>query len=61
VAKNGVSYSAYTSTDGLTWTPIAGSPGLGIVFGSTALAGLAVTSHAQGTLSTATFDSVQIQ
>jgi outer membrane protein assembly factor BamB len=59
VARSGSTFTAYTSTDGTTWTPVAGSTlTLGVSGGM--LAGLAVTSHNAGTLSTASFDSVAI-
>jgi hypothetical protein len=50
-------YTAYTSTDGVNWTPIAGSTR---VIGMTGplLAGFGITSHVQGTASSVTLDSV---
>ena len=58
VTRLGDTYTASTSTDGVTWTPVPGStftiPGLG----PTMLAGLAVTSHNAGVVGTATVDSV---
>ena len=59
VARSGSIYTAYTSSDGFIWTPIAGSSAT-ITMSGSALAGLAVTSHNTGSLSTATFDTVNI-
>jgi outer membrane protein assembly factor BamB len=57
VARSGGSYSAYTSSDGATWTLVPGSTvNLGLT--GTVLAGLADTSHNWGVLSSATFDTV---
>lgn len=52
-------YTAYTSPDGSTWTPIAGSTQ---VIGMTGalLAGIAITSHQQGTASAVTLDTVAL-
>ncbi len=56
VSRTGGSYSAYTSPDGTTWTLVPGSTvALGLT--GTVLAGMAVTSHNWGVLSTATFDT----
>ena len=57
VTRSANTYTALTSPDGVTWTPIAGSTAT-VSLGSTVLAGLAVTSHNTGTLSTVTIDSV---
>ena len=59
VTSSGGSFSAYSSTDGVTWTLITGST---VTFTTTypLLAGLAVTSHNGGALSTATFNTVNI-
>jgi outer membrane protein assembly factor BamB len=60
VARAGGSYSAYSSPDGSTWTLVPGSTvNLGLT--GTVLAGLAVTSHSWGILSSATFDTVLFQ
>ncbi len=60
VARSGGSYTAYTSADGLAWTAVPGSTvDLGLT--GPVLAGLAVTSHNWGVLSTATFDTVAFQ
>jgi hypothetical protein len=59
VQRSGTTYTAFTSSDGVTWTPIAGSS---VTLGPTGtwLAGMAVTSHTSTTpvLSIATFGSV---
>jgi outer membrane protein assembly factor BamB len=57
VARTGSTYTAYTSSDGITWTPVAGS-GVSLSMSGPVLAGMAVTSHNGGALSTATFDTV---
>jgi hypothetical protein len=60
VARTGTTFTAYTSTDGANWTPVAGSavslPGIG----GAVLAGLAVTSHNVTALSTVTFTTVAV-
>jgi outer membrane protein assembly factor BamB len=59
VANNAGTYTAYTSTDGNAWNPIAGSvTTLGLT--SPLLAGFAVTSHNTGALSTVVTDSVTV-
>jgi Bacterial Ig-like domain (group 1) len=57
VERSGTTYTAYTSSDGITWTPIAGSS---VVLSPSGvwLAGMAVTSHTTSKISTATFDTV---
>ncbi len=52
-----VYYTAYTSPDGTTWTPIPGSTQVLPMTGPL-LAGIAVTSHNQGTASAVTLDTV---
>ena len=52
-------FTAYTSPDGATWTPIPNST-VALNLSGPLLAGLAVTAHAWGALSTVTFDSVAI-
>jgi hypothetical protein len=58
VVRAGTTFSAYGSTNGSTWTLLAGST-VSLSFPTTLLDGLAVTSHDVGVLSTVTFDSVQ--
>lgn len=60
VARSGSSYTAYTSSDGATWTAVPNSS-VTISMSSTVLAGLAVTSHNTVAQGTATFDTVNIQ
>jgi Bacterial Ig-like domain (group 1) len=57
VQRTGTTYTASTSSDGVTWTPI---PGSSVTLGPTGtwLAGMAVTSHTTAKVSTATFGSV---
>jgi regulation of enolase protein 1 (concanavalin A-like superfamily) len=57
VARSGSTYTAYTSSDGSTWTPISGST-VTFTLPTSLLAGLAVTSHSSARLGTATFDNV---
>ena len=52
------SFTAYTSTDGTTWTPVPGSTVSLTMSGS--LAGFAITSHDQGNGSAVTLDSVSV-
>jgi hypothetical protein len=52
-------YSAYTSSDGVTWTLVPGSTQL-LNLPQPLLGGLAVTSHAQGTGSAVTLDTVAV-
>jgi len=59
VARSGNTFSAYTSTDGVAWTLIPGSSTTLTLTGNL-LAGLAVTAHNSGALSTVTFDSVSL-
>lgn len=57
LARNGNTFTAYYSTNGTAWTS-AGS--VSVTMATTADVGLAVLSHAAGTLCTATFDNVSI-
>jgi glucose/arabinose dehydrogenase len=59
VARSGSTFTAYTSTDGSAWTPLAGSAVTLNVPGSM-LAGLAVTSHNTSSLCTVTMDGVLV-
>ncbi len=54
----GNSFTAYYSTDGITWVQVG--PSQIVALNTTALAGLAVTSHNTGALCTATFSSVGV-
>jgi len=60
VRRQGDTFTAYTSTNGKTWSRVPGST-MTISMGTTALAGLAVTVHNDGALSRAAFDHVSIQ
>ncbi len=57
VARAGDVFTAYTSSDGMTWTPIAGSS-VTLNLTGTLLAGMAVTAHDVTKVSTATFGTV---
>ena len=60
ITQTGTAFSAAMSTDGVTWTAV---PGSGITLAGLAgpaLAGLAVTSHNTGQLSTVTYNSVAV-
>jgi outer membrane protein assembly factor BamB len=59
VARTGTTYTAYTSSDGVNWTAVAGSSITINMTGST-LAGLAVTSHNATMLGTVTLNSVSV-
>jgi beta-glucanase (GH16 family) len=58
LARSGNDFSAYYSTDGVQWTQLGATQT--IAMNSTTLAGLAVTAHNNGTLSTATFTHVSL-
>ena len=53
--RRGSTISGYESADGVTWTFVGSDT---FAMGSTALVGLAVSSHVSGTLATATFDKL---
>ena len=55
-----VYFTAYTSPNGTTWTAVPGSTQTVTGLTGTLLAGLAVTSHAQGTSSTVGFNTVSV-
>ena len=56
ITRSGSTFSAYQSADGSNWTPI-GSATMNMT--ATIYVGLAVTSHADGTLATGAFSNVQ--
>jgi hypothetical protein len=60
VARVGTSFTASTSSNGTTWTAVAGSTVNMSNLTGTLLAGMAVTSHNVSTLCTVTFTSVVI-
>jgi regulation of enolase protein 1 (concanavalin A-like superfamily) len=55
IVRSGNTFTAYRSSDGTNWTTIASQT---ITMSTTVYIGLAVTSHADGTLCTATLDNV---
>jgi subtilisin family serine protease len=57
LARDGATITAATSVDGSTWT-VVGTESVG--WGNTIYAGVAVSSHRDGVLATATFDGVQL-
>jgi hypothetical protein len=59
VAVSANTFTAYTSTDGVTWVPIAGSS---VTFGMNGprLAGMAVTSHTGSMVSQVAFERVTV-
>ncbi|MDE3100445.1 MAG: RICIN domain-containing protein, partial [Verrucomicrobiota bacterium] len=57
LARSGGTFTGYYSADGSTWTQIAST---NVTMAASALAGLAVTSHDNTSLNTATFDNVSI-
>src|SRR5205823_12524669 len=59
VVRSGTTYSTYTSTDGITWTPVAGSS-ITLNLSGPVLAGLAITSHNANAVGSVTFDSINI-
>jgi hypothetical protein len=50
-------FTAYNSTDGSSWTSMGS---VTIAMGTNVYIGLAVTSHNNGTLCTATFDNLEV-
>ena len=59
VARSGGTFTAYTSSDGVTWTAVPGSS-VALTMTGTLLAGLAVTSHNGGQMGAATFDTATL-
>jgi len=59
IVRSTNTFSAYTSPDNVTWTAVPGSSQT-IAMPTAVLAGMAVTSHNTGALSTATFDTVAL-
>jgi regulation of enolase protein 1 (concanavalin A-like superfamily) len=57
LVRSGTTIAAYVSTDGAAWTLVGSDT---IPMGATIQVGLAVTSHSNGTLTTATFDHVSV-
>jgi hypothetical protein len=60
VQRSGTTFSAYTSSDGVTWTLVPGSTTTLTTLVGTVFAGMAVSSHTTLKISTATFDTVTI-
>jgi fibronectin type 3 domain-containing protein len=60
LTRQGNTFTGYYSLDGVTWTAVQTSSPLVVTLPSTALAGLAVTSHDQGTANLSTFTSVAV-
>jgi hypothetical protein len=57
LTRNGNTLTGFTSTDGTAWTQVGS---VAITMGSQVFAGLALTSHVNGTLNTSTFDNVRV-
>ena len=60
ITRTGTTFSAYTSSDGTTWTAVAGSTQSLANLSGTLLRGFAVSSHNTGQIGTADFSSVQV-
>src|SRR5262249_24120210 len=60
VARVGTTYTAYTSPDGVNWTLIPGSSRTMSNLGGTVQMGLVANARTTGTVTTATFDSVNV-
>jgi regulation of enolase protein 1 (concanavalin A-like superfamily) len=58
LVRSGNTVTGYTSTTGASWTQVGTAT---VTMGAAVYVGLVVTSHNNGTLSTATFDSVSVQ
>ena len=59
VGRSGNTFTSYSSSDGQVWVPVDGST-VTLTTGDAMLAGVAVTSHDPGYLSTVTADSVML-
>jgi outer membrane protein assembly factor BamB len=59
VGRSGNTFTSYSSSDGQVWVPVDGST-VTLTTGGAMLAGVAVTSHDPGYLSTVTADSVTL-
>ena len=59
IARSGNSFTAYTSTDGITWTYVEGTS-ITLNLPATILTGLAATSHNSGIATTVTIDNVHL-
>jgi hypothetical protein len=59
ITRSGNTFTAYTSADGVTWTLIPGSA-INLSMPAGLLAGLAVTSHNNGTLGTVVMNAVAV-
>ncbi|MFZ4765174.1 MAG: Calx-beta domain-containing protein, partial [Roseimicrobium sp.] len=60
LVKTGTSFASYTSNDGQTWAQLGATQTLSGFTTQNYLAGLCVTSHADGTLCAVTFDNVSV-
>lgn len=58
IVRSGDSFTSFQSADGSSWTQIGSA--VTVAMGAQVYAGLAVTSHSDGTLSTATFSNVSV-
>ena len=58
VTRSGTTFSAATSSDGVVWTPVAGAAVSLTNLSGALLRGFAVTSHSNGKLGTAVFDTL---
>jgi hypothetical protein len=59
VSRSGSTFSSYTSSDGVSWTPLG--PSQTITMGQSVYVGLAVTGSSTSALATATFDNVLVE
>ena len=59
LVRSGANFSAYYSSDGVTWNQVGSKKSIPAI-ATNALAGLAVTSHAQGTGATGQFSNVAL-